>query len=401
MLKVLNKLLDRISKVDFVCFCKTLFFVLAIGLLFNSCKKETVIDLDSQPKSLSDIFAHFWLEMNERYLFWDKETTNWDSVYKIYKPKFDELGNNDEDKTKALSYFEDLTGKLIDHHFSITFNEAPLSGTVINPALSRKVSQEAYRSRYSYNSVVQTYLDKGFFSGVGNISQNGVPIRATTGTIGGDIRYFHCNFFALKRSYFSEGHNQIKQILNSFFSAIRDRAKPKGVILDLRDNSGGDLGDLNFLAGKLINRDVLFGYSRSKMGTGKLNYLPWLEARLKHDRDFQLDVPIILLGDNYTASLSEIMILALRSKTNVFIGEQTFGATGLLSDPDIFNSGSFQVGTFLTVTTSAVEFKGANGVFYEGVGLTPDIFSQFNFEQLSKGKDIQLELAIHHINGRY
>lgn len=81
----------------------------------------------------------------------------------------------------------------------------------------------------------------------------------------------------------------------------------------------------------------------------------------------------------------------------MFIGEQTYGATGPLTDPAIFNSGSFNIGSFLSVETSSVEFKGLNGLSYEGIGITPDIDSPFNYKNLSIGKDSQLELAINNI----
>ena len=220
-----------------------------------------------------------------------------------------------------MSYFKEMTSNLIDNHLSITFQEPPLTGAVINPSLERKAKAENYHGRYNYDDVVKSYLDKDFLSGRGDISNNGELINATSGTINSNLLYFHCNFFALKQSYNSNNDNKIKQILAYFFSLIKRTTNPiKGIILDLRNNNGGNIEDLNFFAGKLVGQDVVFGYSRSKDGTGKLNYLPWLESRLKHDPDYSLNIPVILLGDNFSASLSEIMIIALKSKRNLFIG---------------------------------------------------------------------------------
>lgn len=393
------QLLSRVFKISCVCVsCNFVLFLMAVVFL-NSCKKHVSVPVNDSPENFSEIFAQFWQKMNVNYVFWDKDNTDWDVMYKVYKPKFDELEVTDKDKAKAISYFREMTNDLIDHHFSITFNEAPIAGSVINPGLERKARSSDYRARYDYSDVVQRYLDDGFLSEKGNISLNGLPIRVIAGTINGNQLYFNCNFFALKESYYSADGAQIRKVLDYFFSEIgKNQFKFKGVILDLRNNFGGNLDDLSFFAGKLINRDALFGYSRSKIGTGKFDYSPWLEARLRRDLDFHLDVPIVILGDNYTASLSEIMIIALKSEKNVFIGEQTFGATGPLSDSEIFNSGSFQIGKFLTVQTSAVEFKGIDDFFYEGVGITPDVISKFNLSKLSEGKDLQLELAISHLD---
>jgi len=369
------------------------FFILLISICLTSCKKE-IADLNGKDdKQLGKVFIQFWDKMNNQYVYWDKDTTNWNAVYKKYKPLFNQLTNSDEDKKMAVSYLKEMTSTLIDNHFNITFQDKAIIGSVINPSFERKVKSPNFHGKYNYDGVVKSYLDHGFLSAVGNTTENGIPINATTGTINNNLLYFRCNFFALKRAYELGNDTKIKAILNYFFSALKRTASPmNGVILDLRNNSGGSIADLNFFAGKLVDQDIVFGYSRSKSGLGKWSYLPWFEAKLKHDPDYNVNVPVILLGDNFSASLSEIIIIALRSKKNIFIGEQTYGATGPLADPDVFNSGSFSI--FLTVKTSAVEFKGIDGTFYENIGIAPDVHSPFNSKNLSLGKDDQLELAI-------
>jgi len=374
--------------------------ILLLSLILSSCKKETsALNFDENPDNFPEIFAQFWYKMNSQYVYWDKETTDWNSVYEQYKPLFDQLSNSEEDKRKAKSYFSLMTANLIDNHFSITFQEPPLTGLVLNPSLDRKIKAESYHDKYNYENVVESYLDEGYISGRGEIRNNGEIIKATSGTINNNLLYFHCNFFALKQAYSSNETNTIQQILSYFFTTLKRNNNPiKGIILDLRNNSGGNIEDLNFFAGKLISQDHIFGYTRSKNGMGKLDYLPWLESKLKHDPNYSGNLPIILLGDKFSASLSEIMIIALKSKTNLFIGEQTYGATGPLSDPTIFNAGSFNVGTYLTVKTSSVEFKSTDGSFYEGIGITPDIHTPFNLNELLAGKDSQLEIAISQIH---
>lgn len=374
-------------------------FFLATSI-FSACKKIVSNEqLHQEPKTMEDIFVQFWGKMNYKYVYWDIDTVDWNVVYKNYRPLFAQLKDSDEDKRKAELYFEQMTCDLIDNHLVISFNEQPLVGSVINPSLKRKMNAPNYHSRYYYDDIVETYLDPGFLSGRGNITSNGETIKATTGTIDGRIRYFHCNFFALKKSYEANDGNKVKEVLDQFFLTItKPSASVKGIILDLRGNRGGNIEDLDFFAGKLIDKDLVFGYSRSKDGTGKLNYLPWVESRIKYDPNYHVDVPIILMGDHFSASLSEIIILALKSKNNLFVGEQTYGATGPLSDSDVFNSGSFDVGAFLTVSTSAVEFKSRDGKSYENIGITPDVNSSFNAKELSQGRDRQLEEAMRLIN---
>lgn len=373
--------------------------VLIILIFFASCKK--VSDHPPQlnsPETPEQIFTQFWTKMNYNYVFWDQDNTDWDLIYRKYAPLFRTLKDSSEDRKTSAAYFKQLTSTLIDHHLIIRFRDGPLVNSEINPALERKANAKDYHERYDYDGVAKLYLDKGYYTANGRI-YNGSELKLTSGKIKNDILYFHCNVFTLKKAFDLDNQSKESQVLNFFFSALRTQLKEfKGIILDLRNNSGGDLLDLNFFGGKLISEDRVFGYSRSKDGTGKLNYLPWITARLKHDVNYNTAIPIIILSDNFTASLSEIMILALKSKSNILIGERTYGATGPLSNPDIFNSGSFDIGNFMSVRTSSAEFKDLAGISYEGTGITPDIVIPFNPEELSLGKDRQLEEAIKHLN---
>ncbi|WP_442588093.1 S41 family peptidase [Pedobacter sp. AW31-3R] len=378
-------------------YCRNILIIL-VSILALSCKKQAPVNLDENPDNFSKIFVQFWDKMNNQYVYWDKDNTDWDAIYKQYKPLFDNLSNSNSDKLKAVTYFREITSNLIDNHFRIRFNEPVIASFTINPATDRKSKTSNFHSRFNYDDVVKTYLDNGYLSGDGTAVIENTVIKATSGTINNNLLYFHCNLFALKQSYESNDGNKVKQILDYFFAQLKRTSNPiKGIILDLRNNTGGNIIDLNFFAGKLAPKDITFGYTRSKSGLGKLDYLPWLEARLKHDTDYSVNVPIILLGDNFSASLSEITIIALRNNKNILIGEQTYGATGPLSDTEIFNSGSFSIGNFMEVTTSTTEFKGLNDTFYENVGIKPDIVSPFNLRELLIGKDPQLELAISQI----
>jgi carboxyl-terminal processing protease len=362
--------------------------------VFISCNKVKNEQYNENADNMQQIFIQFWDKMNTQYVYWDKEQTNWELLYKEFKPRFDQLSNSDSDKKKAVTYFRQMCSELLDNHLIITFNNGVLKQSSINPSYERKAKKKNFHERFNYDDIVKSYLDDGFLAGRGHIVENGISISSTVGTINNSLLYFHCNFFSLNKSYNSDT-GDIKLILDYFFCRLKGECFPiKGIILDLRNNAGGSVVDMNFFAGKLVNNDVTFGYTRSKTGLGKLSYQPWLTSVLKHDAGYNVDVPIVLLIDNFSASLAEIMVIALKSKKNITIGENTYGATGAISDSEIFNSGSFNIGDFLTVKTSSVEFKGIDGLFYENVGIAPDIYVPFNAEELNAGKDAQLESAI-------
>jgi carboxyl-terminal processing protease len=87
--------------------------------------------------------------------------------------------------------------------------------------------------------------------------------------------------------------------------------------------------------------------------------------------------------------------LAIRSLPNgVFVGEKTWGATGPITAENVYNSGQFNVGDFMTIQASSAQFKYLDGTIYEGEGIQPDIIVPFNKSLLDAGVDLQLEKAI-------
>ena len=63
-----------------------------IVLFLSSCRKD-LKNVETPENyiggSFSEVFDAFWNGMNNNYVFWDIDTTNWDNMYKIYKPIFD------------------------------------------------------------------------------------------------------------------------------------------------------------------------------------------------------------------------------------------------------------------------------------------------------------------------
>ena len=105
---------------------KLIIFIMLSALLLSACSNEFN---PKAPYEYADdgtwegIFSGFWHGMNENYVFWDVDDTDWDEVYKTYLPLFQELGkyDNDDDKNeKAARYFYDIVTGLSDGHLPVT-----------------------------------------------------------------------------------------------------------------------------------------------------------------------------------------------------------------------------------------------------------------------------------------
>ena len=206
-----------------------------------------------------------------------------------------------------------------------------------------------------------------------------------------------CSNFSLAKSFYSTNRNSTQGTLQHFFDKLADLPDNiKGIIVDVRGNQGGYLSDLNFLVGHFIDKPLHFGYTQSKSGSGRLDYIPWIKAFVNPATNSKaIKIPVIVLADMSSASLSEAVVMAIKALPNgTFIGETTGGATGPISANEVYNDGQFEVTNFLNVQTSSSKFKYLDGKIYEGVGFSPDIPVSFNLSAIGSGKDTQLERAI-------
>jgi hypothetical protein len=164
-----------------------------------------------------------------------------------------------------------------------------------------------------------------------------------------------------------------KQFLNPLRSG-----EIKKLILDLRDNDGGNVVDFRFFSDRFIMKNEIFGYQRTKEGNGQFNYTPWVEMRANpHQFNIPSSIPIAVLTDKNSMSMAEITTLMLKSQGNqvISIGDYSMGATGGLGISDHFNGGIIDViANRLNFYMPLMAFKDAKGEVIEGIGMKPDIY---------------------------
>ena len=153
----------------------------------------------------------------------------------------------------------------------------------------------------------------------------------------------------------------------------------KKIIIDLRSNGGGAVVDARFISDRFITKNAVFAYQRTREGNGRFNYTPWVEAKTKpHNFGIPKDIPIAILTDKNSASMSEITTMMLKSQGNqvVSVGDYSAGATAGLGTVDDFNGGTRDeiAEGKLTFYMPLLAMKDADGVVVEGVGVKPNIY---------------------------
>jgi len=374
----------------------------------SSCRKE--LPQINQPEryisgNFSEAFEAYWNGMNNNYIFWDIDPTNWDDVYKKYKPLFAQMNINDStDVRKSYTYFKEMTSQLVDSHYALQINSKYVkdSATYISPSDIRHSKQPGYHGNinpnFFYSTIPPKYLDPGYVKGFVNFP-DGSQFFAIAGKIKNNILYLHFNSFKLKTVYGLTTTNNAQKALKYYFDQLQNTAGLKGIIMDVRSNGGGALADMDFLVGALTDKSYSIGATRSKGGMGRLDYTPWIDARVHPAKDAKaFTAPIVVLADLNSVSMAEMTTMALKALpagNATFVGERTWGGNGpLVGNDDFYNGGQFKTDFMSLVYTSTLMMRYKDGKIYEGLGFPPDIEVKYNKAALDAGTDPQLEKAI-------
>lgn len=149
-----------------------------------------------------------------------------------------------------------------------------------------------------------------------------------------------------------------------------------GLIIDLRSNPGGNLSTVCDIARMILPKGLIV-YTEDKYGE---------RVEYSCDGSQQIEVPLVVLTDGYSASASEILAGAVKDYgIGTLVGTTTYGK-GIVQKVISLTDGS---AVKLTVST----YYTPNGNNIHEKGVTPDVEVPFDAEQYVAGVDNQLEKA--------
>lgn len=159
--------------------------------------------------------------------------------------------------------------------------------------------------------------------------------------------------------------------------------KPKGIILDLRGNSGGYLEASTEISSQFLE----LGDSIASMIDAKGNEIIYFSV----GPSLLSDIPTIVLIDQGSASASEIIAGALQDNGQAtIIGDKSFGKGSVQSLYAYYNGSEFKI--------TVAKWFTPKGNSIDKLGITPDIKIENTLEALRKGADAQLLKAIEILN---
>ena len=191
----------------------------------------------------------------------------------------------------------------------------------------------------------------------------------------GDIAYVSLSNFSTPNAS-SQLESEIEDLLAK---------KPKGLILDLRDNPGGYLQQSLQVADIFLDGGVIAS-EKDRDGNGQT-----FRATAK---GVAQDIPLVVLVNGGSASASEIVAGALQDRGRAkLIGETTFGK-GSVQLPHQLSDGS-------ELRVTIAHWFTPNDRQIQGTGLAPDIVVPLTQDDVKAGRDPQLDHAAQYLlNGK-
>lgn len=159
----------------------------------------------------------------------------------------------------------------------------------------------------------------------------------------------------------------------------------RGLIIDIRNNGGGDLTNAEKLAARFVSEKTLVGYMQHKTGTGH-NDFSNLEAQyLEPSSNLRWHKPVCVLTNRSVFSAANEFTSMMKALPQVkVVGDHTGGGSGMPMSSSLPNGWNvrFSACPMYDKDKRQTEF-----------GIEPDYLIQLTDEDIAKGTDTIIEAA--------
>ena len=326
-------------------------------LLFLCCLPfiTSCIGEDEYANNPEGNFEQLWKIIDEKYCFLDYKEVDWDKVYEKYKKKI----------TPAMSN-EDLFDQLSQMLFELRDGHVNLSSA------SRTSYYDAWYQNHPWN-YREDILYRWY---LGSASTD---YRTTAGV---KYKIFENNIGYIRYESFSTavGEGNLDEILSYL-------APCNGLIVDVRDNGGGNLTNSSRIAARFTNQKTLTGYIRHKTGPGHNDFSDPEPIYLEPSNGIRWQKKVVILTNCRCYSSTNDFVNSMRSieSGNIFqFGDQTGGGSGLPFTSELPN------GWTVRFSASPQFDKYMNHLEF---GIEPDKYIHMTPQDETDGKDTIIEEA--------
>ncbi|MDR1561891.1 MAG: S41 family peptidase [Dysgonamonadaceae bacterium] len=313
-------------------------------ILHSSC-----IKIEEFPDSPQGNFEALWRIIDEHYCFFDYKNVDWDKIHREYA-KLTGAVKTDEELFNLLNL---MLQELKDGHVNLT--------SPFNVGRYWKWYED-FPENFDQD-LINNYLQTDY-------------------AIAGGLQYkiLDDNTGYIRYGNFSSAISE--QGLNYILSIME---KCKGIIIDVRNNGGGYLSNVEILASRFVEEKTLVGYIKHKTGKNHDDFSKPYPRYTEPSKHLHYYKPVVILTNRRCFSATNDFVNAMRYAPNVtIIGDQTGGGSGLPFSSEIPNGWMvrFSASPLFDAEMNHLEF-----------GISPDIHAELEAGDIQKGKDTIIELA--------
>ncbi len=318
-------------------------------IIFSGC--EDNMSFNNDPRGNFDAL---WTILDENYCFFDYKEIDWDAVYQEYSPRV-KNGMGDYALFKLMS---EMLSELKDGHVNL----------IASHDISRYWSwTEDFPLNFDPN-IQKKYLERDY-----SIA-GGMYYKILDDNVG----YIYYGSFSN-----DIGDGNMSQILSQM-------AICKGIIIDVRNNGGGSLTNVERIASRFFNEKTLVGYISHKTGKGHSDFSDFYPKYVESYDKIRYQKPVAVLTNRSCYSATNDFVNVMKHAPNAtVIGDKSGGGSGLPFSSELPNGWSirFSASPMYNVDKEHIEF-----------GIDPDIYVSMTESDKSRGKDTIIEKAREVIN---
>ena len=299
-------------------------------------------------------FDQLWQTVHDKYSFFDIKGINWDSVYSYYEPQvYAGMG-----KVELFNILDSMLYDLRDGHVNLIspFNISRNWQWYLN-----------YSDNFDFETVERYYLGKHY-------------------RIAGGLKYTIIDSVGyIYYASFSNGASP--QSLDDIMTYMKGT---KGLIVDVRSNGGGALGNAFAMAQRLVTSEKQVLLTFEKTGPGPDDFGNGLSYTLSPSDGVNYHGPVAILTNRRCYSATNSFTAILRNYNNVIqIGAQTGGGGGIPIDNELPNGWSYR----FSATVSLIPVNDTSYYNIE-MGIPPLINASTSAAREAIGKDDIIETAL-------
>lgn len=336
------------KRVVFLSF--SLLLLLFVGFIGTACDSND-FDFENNPEGNFDAL---WTILDKNYCFFDYKEIDWDEI----RIKYGERITNNMSNDALFKLMAEMLLELKDGHVNL----------ISSHDVSRYWSwKEDYPSNFEY-SIIENYLSTDYSTA------SSTKYKILEDNVG----YIYYGSFA-------------NDISNNGFSQILNRMSIcNGIILDVRENGGGSLANVDRIASRFFNERTLVGYISHKVGEGHNDFSDLYPKYIESSNSLRYQKPLIILTNRGCYSATNEFVSTMKYADNVtIVGDITGGGSGFPFSSELPNGWSVRFSTSPTFNAEKTHIE---------FGVEPDVRLDMKYEDILHGKDTYIEYARMRIN---